>query len=253
MIHQELEESSASVQSVIRSRIASYDWRALRVSLDAVGHARLPGLLSRKQCEEMIALYPERERFRSFIDMAAHRFGEGSYRYFANPLPALVRSLRTHVYARLAPAANAWNQTLGRGTEFPLRLTPFLAQCHREDQLRPTPLLLRYETGGFNCIHQDVYGAVAFPFQLACLLSPSPQDERPGFEGGEFILSEQRPRQQTRVEALTLRQGEGLIFANQFRPIEGVRGPYRASIKHGVSRIRRGERFTLGIIFHDAH
>jgi hypothetical protein len=184
--------------------------------------------------------------------MAAHRFGEGTYRYFANPLPPLVRTLRTHVYSRLAAVANAWNQSLGLAYEFPSRLAPFLSHCHRAEQRRPTPLLLHYEAGGFNCVHQDVYGAVAFPFQLACLLSPSAQDARPAFEGGEFILSEQRPRQQTRVEALTLRQGEGLIFANQFRPIEGARGYYRATVKHGVSRIREGERFTLGVIFHDA-
>jgi hypothetical protein len=200
----------------------------------------------------MIEIYHDRKRFRSFIDMAAHRFGEGSYRYFANPLPPLVRSLRTHVYARLAPTANAWNRDLGLEPRFPLRLAPFLAQCHDAEQLRPTPLLLRYEAGGFNCVHQDVYGSVAFPFQLACLLSPSSRDPRPGFEGGEFILSEQRPRQQTRVEALTLRQGEGLVFANQVRPIEGTRGPYRATIKHGVSRVSTGERYTLGVIFHDA-
>jgi hypothetical protein len=237
---------------VIRSRIAAYDWSAIRATLHRDGCARLPGLLAPLQCEELGEMYPERDRFRSFIDMGPRSYGEGTYRYFANPLPALVRALRTQLYARLVPVANQWNEQLNRDARFPARLAPFVEQCHAVGQLRPTPLLLRYETGGFNCVHQDVYGAVAFPLQVACLLSPSQQDAQPAFSGGEFIVSEQRPRQQTRVEAITLAQGEGLIFANQFRPVEGSRGFYRAVVKHGVSKIRSGERTTLGIIFHDA-
>lgn len=184
--------------------------------------------------------------------MSPRRFGEGTYRYFDNPLPPLVRTLRTQMYSRLAPVANAWNGALNRRDTYPARLTAFLEECHRAGQHRPTPLLLHYDAEGFNCIHQDVYGPVAFPLQLACLLSASPLDEEPAFTGGEFIISEQRPRQQTRVEALSLRRGEGLIFANRYRPVEGTRGWYRATVKHGVSRLRDGERFTLGVIFHDA-
>lgn len=236
----------------IAARLARYDWAGIRAALDADGYARLPGLLTASDCEALSALYPERERFRSFIDMGPRRYGEGTYRYFAHPLPARVRSLRTQLYRRLAPVANAWNASLGGAPIFPARLAPFLARCREAGQRRPTPLLLRYETGGFNCVHQDVYGEVAFPLQVACLLSRSPADPKSEFEGGEFILCEQRPRQQTRVEAIALSQGEGLIFANQFRPIEGPRGTYRAVIKHGVSRVRSGERTTLGIIFHDA-
>ena len=243
---------SGSPREELLGRIAGYDWAAVRASLDAQGYARLPGLLTRVQCDELISLYPERDRFRSFIEMGPRRYGEGSYRYFANPLPALVRTLRTHVYSRLARVANDWNDALRRKEQYPSRLAPFLAKCHREGQHRPTPLLLHYEADGFNCMHQDVYGAVAFPLQLACLLSASPVDEKPGFSGGEFLIGEQRPRQQTRVEALTLCRGEGLIFANQFRPIIGGRGAYRAVMKHGVSRVRHGERIALGVIFHDA-
>ena len=236
----------------IRSHIADYDWPKIREALHRDGYARLPDLLAPAQCNDLIAMYPKRDRFRSFIDMGPRRYGEGTYRYFANPLPALVRSLRTALYARLAPVANQWNASLDREPDFPSRLAPFIERCHTAGQLRPTPLFLRYETGGFNCLHQDVYGDVAFPLQVACLLSPSGEDEQPSFSGGEFIVSEQRPRQQTRAEAITLRRGEGLIFANQFRPVEGSRGCYRAVVKHGVSTVRWGERLTLGIIFHDA-
>lgn len=245
-------QPSASISGLIKGRIAAYDWLAIRSALHRDGYARLPNIVSPRQCEELTALYPERERFRSFIDMGPRRYGEGSYRYFANPLPVIVRALRTQLYARLAPVANKWTAALNREPDFPTRLAPFLERCHQAGQLRPTPLLLKCETGGFNCIHQDVYGDVAFPLQVACLLSRSHLDAATSFPGGEFIVSEQRPRQQTRVEAITLKQGEGLIFANQFRPVEGKQGFYRAVVKHGVSRIRSGERFTLGIIFHDA-
>jgi hypothetical protein len=243
--------SAGSSASEVREHIASFDWAAVRESLNDQGYARLPGLLSVTQCEELIALYSKRERFRSFIDMGPRRYGEGTYRYFANPLPALVRSLRTHVYSRLVPVANGWNESLSREERYPASLRSFLAECHHAGQARPTPLLLHYEVDGFNCMHRDVYGAIAFPLQLACLLSPSVLDADPGFSGGEFLIGEQRPRQQTRVEAVTLRRGEGLIFANQFRPVVGARGVYRAWVRHGVSRIGGGERFALGVIFHD--
>ncbi len=243
--------SRASAQS-IRSRIARFDWKEIARDLDRDGYARLPALLESNECDDLIALYEERERFRSFIDMRARRYGEGDYRYFAYPLPPLVRSLRSWLYPRLAAIANAWCDALGGDERFPTRLADFVEHCHEAGQTRPTPLLLRYSEGGFNCIHQDVYGAVAFPLQVACLLSPGPRDSRPAFDGGEFVLHEHRPRQQSRVEAITLSRGEGLVFPNRSRPIRGQRGVYRAAIKHGVSTIHSGERFTLGLIFHDA-
>jgi hypothetical protein len=236
----------------IGKRIDSYDWRSIENSIDQRGFARLPALLTGRECDELMALYPDRKRFRSFIEMGPRRFGEGSYRYFGYPLPAGIRSLRSNLYRRLAPIANRWHRDLRLGKPFPRTLRDFTSHCHREGQLRPTPLLLHYREGGFNCLHQDVYGKIAFPLQVACLLSRSSSAEEPQFSGGEFILSEQRPRQQTRVEALALETGEGLIFANQYRPISGKNGAYRAHIKHGVSRIHWGERFTLGVIFHDA-
>ncbi|MBM4265028.1 MAG: hypothetical protein FJ144_00210 [Deltaproteobacteria bacterium] len=224
------------------------DTAALAAALDERGHARLPGLLDASACERLIALYAERERFRSFIDMRRHRFGEGDYRYFAHPLPPIVQQLRERLYAALAPIANAWEERLETGRSFPPRLESFLAVCRRSRQKRPTPLLLHYEAGGYNCLHQDLYGPVYFPLQVACLLS------RPGrdFEGGEVLLVEQRPRSQSRGEAIVLERGEGLVFPCRERPIEGARGAYRARVRHGVSTLRSGERFTLGIIFHDA-
>ncbi len=236
----------------VRKRIAAYDWVEVRAALDRDGFARLPNLLATQDCTDLTHLYPERERFRSFIDMGARQYGEGTYQYFANPLPPLVRSLRLHLYARLAPVANDWSALLSREPDYPARLATFVERCHQAGQLRPTPLLLRYETDGFNCVHQDVYGEIAFPFQVAVLLSRSPKDARTSFTGGEFLVSEQRPRQQTQIEALTLKQGEGLIFANQFRPVEDNKVASRAVVKHGVSRVKSGVRFTLGIIFHDA-
>jgi hypothetical protein len=228
-------------------RINELDWRRIRGDLDVHGHAVAGPLFDAAECRALAALW-DSARFRSEIVMGPRRYGEGVYRYFAAPLPAAVRTLRQRLYARLAPIANDWWRRLGREATFPARLRPFLSQCHEAGQERPTPLLLRYERGGYNCLHQDRYGRVAFPLQAAVLLS------RPGrdFEGGEFLLVEQRPRAQSRGDAIALRQGEMILFPNAERPVEGARGPYRAAVRHGVSRVRAGKRCTLGIIFHDA-
>jgi hypothetical protein len=236
------------------------DWKAFASELDERGYARLPGLLSGPECRELIRLYPQRARFRSFIEMERHRFGSGDYRYFARPLPALVRALRAQLYRRLVAVANRWQKRVGEAYRYPSSLTRFTEECRRAGQTRPTALLLHYTENGFNCLHQDIYGAVAFPLQVACLLS-SPLHafsehravgDSEQFTGGEFLLAEQRPRQQSRAEAIALAQGEGLVFPTRWRPIEGARGVYRAQLRHGVSRIHSGERFTLGVIFHDA-
>lgn len=233
----------------IRDRVAGFDWKAVGAALDERGHARLPGLLPPRECDALRDLYADRDRFRSFVDLAAHRYGDrGDYRYFARPLPGVVAALRTHLYARLAPIANRWQAVLGRTDRFPRGIGPFLRHCHANGQVRPTPLLLRYERDGYNCLHQDLYGAVAFPLQVAVLLSEPGTD----FSGGAFLLVEQRPRMQSRGEAIELGRGEGLVFPNRARPVSGRRGPYAVTVRHGVSRVEAGERFTLGVIFHDA-
>jgi hypothetical protein len=232
----------------IRSRVASFDWTTVETDLEERGHARLPGLLSPSECRELVRLYPLDGHFRTTVDMGRHGFGEGEYRYFASPLPPLVRSLRTALYARLRRIANHWQDLLGDEMRYPARLATFLEECREAGQNRPTPLLLRYEAGGYNCLHQDLYGEKAFPLQIACLLS-QPSAE---FEGGEFLLTEQRPRMQSRGEAIVLKQGEAVIFANADRPVRGSRGIYRVKTRHGVSRVHAGERLTLGLIFHDA-
>jgi len=231
----------------LSKRINELDWRRIRADLDAHGHANAGPLFDPAECRALAALW-DSARFRSEIEMGPRRYGEGVYRYFAAPLPATVRALRQQLYARLAPVANDWWRRLRREPTFPARLRPFLSQCHEAGQRRPTPLLLRYERDGYNCLHQDRYGRLAFPLQAAVLLS------RPGrdFEGGEFLLVEQRPRAQSRGEAIALRQGEIILFPNAERPVEGARGSYRAAVRHGVSRVRAGKRSTLGIIFHDA-
>jgi hypothetical protein len=263
----EQSEASRPPSERIRRRIGGYPWRELGRELDQRGYARLPGLLSPEECREIAALYPQSARFRSTVDMARYRFGEGEYRYFAHPLPPLVRALRTHLYPRLRVVANHWEEQLGSPRRYPARLAPFLEECHAADQCRPTPLLLRYGRDGYNCLHQDLYGGVVFPLQVACLLSrplvagdvgrPDSDDEAApghaaGFRGGEFLLVEQRPRMQSRGEAIALELGEGVVFATRERPVAGARGHYRARVRHGVSRIRAGARCTLGIIFHDA-
>ena len=230
------------------ARIDSYDWAALTSDLDQTGAAVLPKLLTTEECGAIAALYPHEQHFRSHIVMARHGFGKGEYRYFRYPLPALVDSLRTALYSRLAPIANAWNERMGIESRYPEAHKRFLDLCHKAGQERPTPLLLQYVEGDYNCLHQDLYGDLAFPLQVAILLSEPGQD----FTGGEFVLTEQRPRMQSRAEVVPLRQGDGVAFAVSHRPVAGTRGTYRVNLRHGVSRVRSGHRRTLGIIFHDA-
>jgi hypothetical protein len=230
------------------ARVASYDWSDVTAELDRFGAAILPKLLTPDECTTIAALYPHEEHFRSHIVMARHGFGKGEYRYFSYPLPALVGDLRTALYSRLAPIADAWNERLGVAMRYPKAHRQFLKLCHDAGQQRPTPLLLQYAEGDFNCLHQDLYGDLSFPLQVAILLSEPDRD----FTGGEFVLTEQRPRMQSRAEVVPLRQGDGVAFAVHHRPMAGARGSYRVNLRHGVSRVRSGRRHTLGIIFHDA-
>jgi len=228
--------------------LGALDWPAIERDLDAYGCATVPKLISRETCCDLAALYPDDARFRSRIVMAAHGFGRGEYKYFANPLPEPIVALRRGFYRRLAPIADRWNEAMGVSVRYPAEHDAFLARCHQAGQKRPTPLLLRYGPGDYNCLHQDVYGEHLFPLQVAILLSEPGRD----FTGGEFVLTEQRPRMQSRAEVAPLTQGDGVIFAVRERPVQGTRGTYRVNLRHGVSRIKSGERFTLGLIFHDA-
>jgi uncharacterized protein len=232
----------------LNTRIGRIRWPEVEAVLADQAYARLGRLLTAAECQQLKDLYPDDGAFRSRVDMERHRFGSGEYKYFAHPLPALVEALRAAAYPHLARVANGWAETLGGSPRFPERLFDFLSRCHAAGQKRPTPLLLRYETGGYNALHQDLYGEVAFPLQLAVFLS------RPGrdYTGGEFLLVEQRPRAQSVGEALLLGEGEAVVFANRHRPVRSTRGFYRAAVRHGVSRVRSGRRFTLGVIFHDA-
>jgi len=240
--------SNAAVTTVPGPNLDAYDWSAIDAALDAVGCAVLDALLTPQQCDGLAALYPHEQNFRSSIDMARHGFGKGEYRYFKYPLPALVAELRDKLYERAAPLANAWNGRLNDATRYPVRHADYLKLCHRAGQARPTPLLLRYGPGDFNCLHQDLYGELAFPLQATVLLSDPARD----FSGGEFVLTEQRPRMQSRVEVVPLKQGDAVLFAVHHRPVQGSKGVYRVNLRHGVSRVRAGQRHTLGIIFHDA-
>jgi hypothetical protein len=230
------------------ARLQRIDWAEVAQALDERGWATTPPLLTAAECVELIGLYPDERRFRSRVDMARFRFGEGEYKYFANPLPPVVRDLRRHAYPHLAPIATAWEKRLGKDHRYPPELDEFLAICADHGQTKPTPLLLRYEAGGYNCLHQDLYGDVAFPLQMTCLLSRAGQD----FTGGEFLLVEQRPRAQSTGSVVPLERGQIVIFATRHRPTQGTRGPYRVTLRHGVSRLTSGERYTLGVIFHDA-
>ena len=232
----------------IESRIAALDWARITAELDAFGAAATGPLLTPADCIALASLYPGEAGFRSRVVMARHGFGRGEYKYFADPLPPLVAGLRAGLYPRLAPVANAWNAAMGLPRRFPPGLGAFTAECHAAGQARPTPLLLRYGPGDYNCLHQDLYGEMVFPLQVAFLLSEPGRD----FQGGEFVLTEQRPRMQSRAEVVPLRQGEAVVFAVHNRPVQGTRGSYRVTLRHGVSRIRSGDRFTLGVIFHDA-
>jgi hypothetical protein len=229
-------------------RIGQYDWRTLAAELDTQGCAVMEALLPPRDCAAIAALRLREEHFRSHIHMARHGFGKGEYRYFKYPLPHPIGALRTALYPRLAGIANRWNEHLKLPQRFPEAHADFLALCAAAGQSRPTPLLLQYGAGDFNCLHQDLYGDLAFPLQVAVLLSEPGRD----FTGGEFALTEQRPRMQSRVEVVPLRQGDAVIFAVHRRPVQGTRGIYGVNMRHGVSRIRSGQRYTLGIIFHDA-
>jgi uncharacterized protein len=230
------------------ARVAAYDWQALSGELDSYGSTVLPKLLSRGECRSIAALYPDERHFRSYVQMARHGFGNGEYRYFKYPLPDLLCALRTALYPHLTAVANEWNARMGIDERYPDDHESFLKRCHNAGQTRPTPLLLQYVSGDFNCLHQDLYGALAFPIQVAILLSEPGVD----FSGGEFVLTEQRPRMQSRVEVVSLRQGDAVAFAVHNRPVRGSRGNYRVNLRHGVSRLRSGMRHSLGIIFHDA-
>lgn len=216
--------------------------------LDSQGWAVLPSLLTQDQCAALVGLYDAPDLFRSRVVMARHGFGRGEYRYFDNPLPPLVADLRKTLYPALAPIANRWYAAMGMAPRFPIAHAEFIARCHADGQTKPTPLLLKYGASDYNCLHQDVYGAHVFPLQVAILLN-APGEE---FEGGEFVLTEQRPRMQSRVAVVPLRQGDAVVFAVNQRPVQGTRGTYRVNLRHGVSVIRSGHRHTLGIIFHDA-
>ena len=230
------------------ARVDDYDWASTGRALDAEGWAILPGLLTAHEADAVADLYPRDEGFRSKVVMARHGFGRGEYKYFSYPLPPLVEALRTGLYLRLAPIANGWNARLGREERFPADYSAYLDRCHGAGQTRPTPLLLKYGPGDYNCLHQDLYGEAVFPLQAAVLLDAPGLD----FAGGEFVMTEQRPRMQTRAMVAPLRKGDGVVFAVNSRPTQGVRGDYQVKLRHGVSQVTAGRRHTLGVIFHDA-
>ena len=233
---------------MIADQVAALDWTAIAADLDADGFAVVSGLVDPEQCRSLSALYPQDALFRKRIDMGRHGYGRGTYGYFAYPLPDLVADLRTALYPPLAEIANRWNEAMGLAPRYPAAHGDFLDVCHRAGQVRPTPLILRYGPGDYNRLHQDLYGEHVFPLQVAILLSRPEED----FTGGEFELTEQRPRMQSRAEVVPLGQGDAVIFAVRHHPVHGPRGASRAGTRHGVSRLRLGERLTLGIIFHDA-
>lgn len=229
-------------------RLAAADWPRLTAELDQRGTATIPRLFDRDTCRSIAASYDDDPKFRSRVVMAKHGFGRGEYRYFAYPLPFDLAALRAELYAGLAPLANRWNERLKIEARFPATHPEFLARCHAAGQARPTPLLLKYAAGDYNCLHRDLYGEQVFPLQMAVLLSAPGAD----FSGGEFVLTEQRPRLQSRVEVVALEQGDAVLFAVSERPVVGTRGAYRVTHRHGVSRVTRGQRHTLGVILHDA-
>lgn len=234
--------------TALETRVAAIDWMAATADLDAQGWAVLPKLLSIDECAATAGLYGAGEGFRSQVVMARHGFGRGEYRYFAYPLPPLVEDLRRTLYPRLAPIANRWHERMGMAARFPAEHAAFIERCRAAGQVRPTPLLLQYGAGDYNCLHQDLYGEHVFPLQVAVLLSMPGED----FAGGEFVLTEQRPRMQSRVAVVPLSQGDAVVFAVNSRPVRGSKGDYRVTMRHGVSALRSGRRHTLGIIFHDA-
>jgi hypothetical protein len=232
----------------LANRVQALDWEYVSQELDAHGCAMIESLISPEECDALAALYSVHRLFRSRIVMGRHGFGQGEYKYFSYPLPDIISALRTSLYRRLAPIANRWNTAMGIDVRYPAQHADFIARCHDAGQLRPTPLLLQYGTGDYNCLHQDLYGEHVFPIQVAILLSEPGRD----FTGGEFVLTEQRPRMQSRPEVVPLKQGDAVVFAVHHRPVQGTRGVYRVNLRHGVSRLRSGRRHTAGIIFHDA-
>jgi hypothetical protein len=232
----------------IETRIQSLDWDRIAHDLDDYGAAVIEELLPPAECASLAALYPDDALFRSRVIMARHGFGRGEYKYFAYPLPDIIGTLRAELYPHLAPVANRWNAAMAIGVHYPEQHADFLKRCHKAGQAKPTPLLLKYTEGDYNCLHQDLYGEHIFPIQVAILLSEPGKE----FTGGEFVLTEQRPRMQSRAEVVPLRQGDAVAFAVHHRPVQGTRGFYRVNMRHGVSRLRSGQRYTMGIIFHDA-
>jgi len=245
---QTLAMPATAVQTWIADRLAQLDWNTMNTSLWELGYALTPAFLTPEESAHLISLYSSTSAFRTHIIMARYRFGRGDYKYFQYPLPPLVRQLREHSYPYLAPIANQWNAALGVRDIFPHRHSDFLEICQKKGQTRPTPLLLHYDAGDFNCLHQDLYGEVAFPLQMTCFLSQPGID----YEGGEFVLVEQQPRAQSKAAVVTPKQGQMLIFATRWRPVQGSRGYYRVNLRHGVSAIKSGTRFALGMIYHDA-
>jgi hypothetical protein len=229
-------------------RLGHIAWSEVEESLGRVGYSRLPAVLTADECAALIGMYPRRELFRSRIEMARYRFGVGDYQYFDYPLPEIVRGLREQSYPPLAAIANRWMEVLGNEARYPPELAAFTAQCHQAGQSQATPLLLHYEAGGYNCLHQDLYGELAFPLQLVCFLSEPETD----YTGGDFLLVEQRPRAQSIGHAIHARRGDAAVFTTRWRPVKGARGFYRANVKHGVSPVLSGARYTLGVIYHDA-
>ena len=235
-------------ESGIEERLSAVDWTKTSAHLDAYGWGMIEKILTPDECRAIAGLYDDGARFRSHVIMARHGFGRGEYKYFSYPLPDMVADLRAALYGRLTPLANRWNDSMGIDVRYPSEHAGFLQRCHRSGQTRPTPLLLRYGAGDYNCLHQDLYGEHVFPFQVAFLLAEAGKD----FTGGEFVLTEQRPRMQSRAEVVPLGLGDGVVFAVHHRPVQGARGYYRVNLRHGVSRLRSGRRHTLGVIFHDA-
>jgi hypothetical protein len=238
----------ATLDDDAERRIDALDWSRAKADLDARGFAVLNGVLSEDECRALAALYPNDALFRSHVVMARHGFGSGEYKYFATPLPGLIGALRSALYPPLAAIANAWNAAMGLDVCYPAEHDAFLKHCHDAGQTRPTPLLLQYQAGDYNCLHQDLYGEHVFPLQVTILLSEPGRD----FTGGEFVLTEQRPRMQSRASVVPLRQGDAVIFAVHHRPVQGTKGVYRVNLRHGVSEVLSGQRHTVGIIFHDA-
>jgi uncharacterized protein len=234
--------------SATAARVGALDWERVTRDLDAQGSAMIERLLTPEECRAIAGLYARDELFRSRIVMGRHGFGRGEYKYFSYPLPELVADLRTAVYPHLVPIANRWNSAMRIDVRYPEQHTDFIQRCHEAGQVKPTPLLLQYEADDYNCLHQDLYGEHVFPLQLAILLSEPGKD----FEGGEFVMTELRPRRQSRPIVVPLQQGDGVIFAVHHRPVQGTRGMYRVTLRHGVSRVRWGRRHTAGIILHDA-